>query len=119
MYTAVVAPLPGRGGVVGVLHDVTKQKLADRVRRDFVANASHELRTPLTAIRGFAETLKAGAAKDPDSAERFVDVILRHTLRLQALVNDLETRPQGPIELGVPDREAGAKVLDRKLPGGG
>ncbi|MBW2508456.1 MAG: HAMP domain-containing protein [Deltaproteobacteria bacterium] len=88
-YTAVVAPLPGRGGVVGVLHDVTKQKLADRVRRDFVANASHELRTPLTAIRGFAETLKAGALSDPQSAERFVDVILRHTLRLQALVNDL------------------------------
>jgi len=89
VYTAVVAPLPGRGGVVGVLHDVTKQKLADRVRRDFVANASHELRTPLTAIRGFAETLKAGAIADADSAERFVDVILRHTLRLQALVNDL------------------------------
>jgi two-component system phosphate regulon sensor histidine kinase PhoR len=89
VYTAVVAPLPGRGGVVGVLHDVTKQKLADRVRRDFVANASHELRTPLTAIRGFAETLKAGALNDPVSAERFVDVILRHTLRLQALVNDL------------------------------
>jgi len=89
VYTAVVAPLPGRGGVVGVLHDVTKQKLADRVRRDFVANASHELRTPLTAIRGFAETLKAGAINDPQSAERFVDVILRHTFRLQALVNDL------------------------------
>ncbi len=89
IYTAVVAPLPGRGGVVGVLHDVTKQKLADRVRRDFVANASHELRTPLTAIRGFAETLKAGAINDAESAERFVDVILRHTLRLQALVNDL------------------------------
>ncbi|MGB5810383.1 MAG: ATP-binding protein, partial [Polyangiales bacterium] len=88
-YTTVVAPLPGKTGVVGVLHDVTKQKLADRVRRDFVANASHELRTPLTAIRGFAETLKAGALQDPDSADRFVDVILRHTLRLQALVNDL------------------------------
>ena len=89
VYTAVVAPLPERGGVVGVLHDVTKQKLADRVRRDFVANASHELRTPLTAIRGFTETLKAGAINDAESAERFVDVILRHTLRLQALVNDL------------------------------
>ncbi len=89
VFTAVVAPLPGRAGVVGVLHDVTRQKLADRVRRDFVANASHELRTPLTAIRGFAETLKAGALDDRESAERFVDVILRHTLRLQALVNDL------------------------------
>jgi two-component system phosphate regulon sensor histidine kinase PhoR len=89
IYTAVVAPLPEREGVVGVLHDVTTEKLTDRVRRDFVANASHELRTPLTAIRGYAETLKAGAIHDPESAERFVDVIIRHTLRLQALVNDL------------------------------
>ena len=115
IYTAVVAPLPDRGGVVGVLHDVTEQKLADRVRRDFVANASHELRTPLTAIRGFAETLKAGAIRDPDSAERFVDVILRHTLRLQALVNDLVAlsraeSPEQEYELAPVD--LGAAVRD-------
>ena len=115
MYTAVVAPLPGRGGVVGVLHDVTKQKLADRVRRDFVANASHELRTPLTAIRGFAETLKAGAINDAESAERFVDVIVRHTLRLQALVNDLVAlsraeSPEQEYELAPVD--LGAAVRD-------
>jgi two-component system phosphate regulon sensor histidine kinase PhoR len=115
VYTAVVAPLPGRGGVVGVLHDVTKQKLADRVRRDFVANASHELRTPLTAIRGFAETLKAGAIGDAESAERFVDVILRHTLRLQALVNDLVAlsraeSPEQEYELAPVD--LGAAVRD-------
>ena len=120
MYTAVVAPLPGRGGVVGVLHDVTKQKLADRVRRDFVANASHELRTPLTAIRGFAETLKAGAAKDPDSAERFVDVILRHTLRLQALVNDLVAlsraeSPEQQYELAPVDLAATVKDVVQGL----
>ena len=120
IYTAVVAPLPGRGGVVGVLHDVTEQKLADRVRRDFVANASHELRTPLTAIRGFAETLKAGAIKDPESAERFVDVILRHTLRLQALVNDLVAlsraeSPEQEYELIPIDLAAAVKDVVRGL----
>jgi two-component system phosphate regulon sensor histidine kinase PhoR len=114
VYTAVIAPLPGRGGVVGVLHDVTRQKLADRVRRDFVANASHELRTPLTAIRGFAETLKAGAIGDPESAERFVDVILRHTLRLQALVNDMVAlsraeSPEQEYELAPVDLAAAAR----------
>jgi two-component system phosphate regulon sensor histidine kinase PhoR len=86
---ASVSPLRNRQGVVTVFHDVTAQRVADQVRRDFVANAGHELRTPLTAIRGFAETLRAGAINDPDSAQGFLDVILRHTRRLQALVDDL------------------------------
>ena len=88
-FRAHVAPLPDGSGVVSVLHDLTRLEAADRIRRDFVANASHELRTPLTAIRGFAETLRAGALADPASGNRFLDIILKHTLRLQALVADL------------------------------
>jgi two-component system phosphate regulon sensor histidine kinase PhoR len=86
---ASVSPLRHRQGVVTVFHDVTAERVADQVRRDFVANASHELRTPLTAIRGFAETLREGAMNDPESEKRFLDVILRHARRLQALVDDL------------------------------
>ncbi len=86
---ALVTPLPSGAGVVGVIHDVTKLKLADRVRRDFVANASHELRTPLTAIRGYAETVRVALDTDPESAKRFLDVILKHALRLQRLVDDM------------------------------
>jgi len=88
-FRAQVAPLPDGSGVVAVLHDVTRLESAERIRRDFVANASHELRTPLTAIRGFAETLRSGAVEEPESAQRFLDIILKHTLRLQALVADL------------------------------
>jgi len=86
---ASVSPLRERRGVVTVFHDVTAEREAERVRRDFVANAGHELRTPLTAIRGFAETLREGAIDDPDSARGFLDVIVRHARRLQALVDDL------------------------------
>ncbi len=86
---ASVSPLREQRGVVTVFHDVTAERDAERVRRDFVANASHELRTPLTAIRGFAETLREGAIDDRDSARQFLEVILRHTRRLQALVDDL------------------------------
>jgi two-component system phosphate regulon sensor histidine kinase PhoR len=84
-----VSPLRNQQGVVTVFHDVTAERAADRVRRDFVANAGHELRTPLTAIRGFAETLREGAIDDPESARGFLDVIVRHARRLQALVDDL------------------------------
>ncbi len=86
---ATIAPMERGGGVVVVMHDVTRLKEIDEIRRDFVANASHELRTPLTAIRGYAETLRGGAHGQPETAERFLDVILRHTIRLQRIVDDL------------------------------
>jgi two-component system, OmpR family, phosphate regulon sensor histidine kinase PhoR len=71
-----------------VLHDITDLRRADRVRRDFVANVSHELRTPLTAVRGYVEALRDG---DPGPAEtrRFLEIIARHTLRMERLVQDL------------------------------
>jgi two-component system phosphate regulon sensor histidine kinase PhoR len=93
-FHAQVSPLPRGAGVVTVLHDVTSLREADRIRRDFVANASHELRTPLTAIRGFAETLQDGALENPETARRFVDGILRNTTRLQRLVEDLTVLSQ-------------------------
>jgi signal transduction histidine kinase len=75
-------------GAVVVLHDITELRRADQIRRDFVANVSHELRTPLTAIRGYVEAL----AEDGVSSEekrQFLDVILRHALRMERLVQDL------------------------------
>ena len=75
-------------GAVVVLHDISDLRRADRVRRDFVANVSHELRTPLTAVRGYVEALLDGGA-DAASARRFLEIISRHTLRMERLVRDL------------------------------
>ncbi len=86
---AHIAPLPNQQGIVTILHDTTHLRRAEAIRRDFVANASHELRTPLTAIRGFTETLQDSAGEDPESRQRFLAIILRHTERLQRLVDDL------------------------------
>jgi two-component system, OmpR family, phosphate regulon sensor histidine kinase PhoR len=84
---APVADALGRGAVL-VLHDITDLQRADQIRRDFVANVSHELRTPLTAIRGYVEALSDGAP-DPEDARRFLEIIARHTARMERLVNDL------------------------------
>ena len=116
---ASVSPLRNHQGVVAVFHDVTAERAADRVRRDFVANAGHELRTPLTAIRGFAETLRDGAINDPESAKGFLEVILRHARRLQALVDDLAdlSRFEGEeLELDLEPTDAGA-LLDEVVRG--
>jgi two-component system phosphate regulon sensor histidine kinase PhoR len=77
------------GGSFALFHDVTELRRLEKVRTDFVANVSHELRTPITAIRGYAETLRDGALKDPAHAPRMVDIIYRQAERLSALVEDL------------------------------
>lgn len=116
---ASVSPLRKQRGTVAVFHDVTAERDAERVRRDFVANAGHELRTPLTAIRGFTETLRDGGVQDLDSMKGFLDVILRHTHRLQALVDDLAdlSRFEGEeLELDLQPVEVGA-LLDQVIRG--
>lgn len=76
------------GGVI-VLHDVTRLRQLETMRRDFVANVSHELRTPISVIRLSAENLRDGAMNDPRHGPRFVDALLRNAERLGALIADL------------------------------
>jgi signal transduction histidine kinase len=76
------------GGAVLVLRDQTDLRRLESVRRDFVANVSHELRTPLTSISGYAETL-LDDRPDPDTARRFLEVILANARRMHHLVSDL------------------------------
>lgn len=76
-------------GMIIVLHNVTKIRHLERVRRDFVANASHEIKTPLTNIKGYAETLLAGALGDKDFSMKFVQKIDANASRLSHLVKDL------------------------------
>ncbi len=87
---ASVTPYVGQDepGVVLVLHDVTDYRRAEQIRQDFVANVSHELRTPLTAIRGSIDAL-SGESDVSVQQHRFLDIISRHSLRMERLVADL------------------------------
>ncbi len=90
---ANVAPVTNAAGVVNsavvVFHDFTEIRRGERMRRDFVANVSHEFKTPLTSIRGYTETLLAGAKDDPKIAPDFLRIIERNAQHLSALVSDL------------------------------
>jgi two-component system phosphate regulon sensor histidine kinase PhoR len=81
----------GPPGVVLIIHDLTRLKILERNRNEFVANVSHELRTPLSLIKGYAETLIDGAMETPDVARRFLQTIDRSADRLTFLVQDLLT----------------------------
>ncbi|HXA14683.1 MAG TPA: ATP-binding protein [Opitutaceae bacterium] len=87
----LIPPLDDQRGpwALFVLHDITKQKKLESVRKDFVANVSHELRTPLSIIKGYIETLVDSRDMPVEDRERFLRTVQRHTERLNSLLEDL------------------------------
>ena len=76
-------------GALAIVEDITELRRLEQVRTDFAANVSHELKTPLTSIRGFVETLQAGAIDHPEMAHKFLNIIQMETERLTRLINDI------------------------------
>jgi PAS domain S-box-containing protein len=88
-------------GYSAIARDITESKRAeqnlkeareeaDRLKREFFSLVSHELRTPLASIKGYSELMMGGDAGERSAEEqRFLDVIVRNTDRLERLVDDL------------------------------
>ncbi|WP_309385419.1 sensor histidine kinase [Cerasicoccus frondis] len=75
-----------------VLHDITRLKRLENVRREFVANVSHELRTPVTVIKGFTDTLiEDHEHLRKEEQIRFLNKIYKNVERLHLLLEDLLT----------------------------
>lgn len=81
--------LPPAEGCILLLVDITQLRKLENMRRDFVANVTHELRTPLTSIRGYVETLQAGALSNEELSKKFLQIIEIESERLSNLINDL------------------------------
>jgi len=88
IFDVSAAPLPA-GGALAVLHDVTRIEIAERSRRDFIANVSHELRTPLTSIQGYVETLMEDSGANPETTREFLSIIQKSARRMNRLTEDL------------------------------
>lgn len=85
------------GGVVPVEWRQLRQnadRMANRLeasfntQRRFISDASHELRTPLTAVAAMAEMLESDNL-NPQSRAKAQSTILRESLRMSRLVEDL------------------------------
>jgi len=89
-----ISPILDRTGqIVGastIARDITDERIVDRLKSDFVGTVSHELRTPLSAIKGFLELVVDGEAGPINETQReFLDIAVRNSDRLGALINDL------------------------------
>lgn len=76
-------------GTVVVLHDITKHRQLDDMRKEFVANVSHEIGTPLTTIKGYTELLLDGVVEDKEEALGFLREINVAADRMKVLRDDL------------------------------
>lgn len=87
-----------------VIEDITQQRVAEKARNAFVAQATHELRTPLTNIRLYVETALDEGEKDPQVRASSLNVINQEARRLDRMVGDI---------LSVAEIEAGAMRLKK------
>jgi two-component system phosphate regulon sensor histidine kinase PhoR len=104
--------LRGYDETVVTMHDITKIKGLERIKKDFVVNVSHELRTPLTAIKGFMETIEDLV---DDKERRYVEIVLKHTERLINIVGDLLTLSElegSSLKLELEEVDLGKLVAD-------
>lgn len=69
--------------------DVDELRQQELWRRELIMNITHDLATPLTAIAGLGESLVDGVNQDREDFEATGRIIVRETLRLRRLVQDL------------------------------
>jgi signal transduction histidine kinase len=89
MITPIADETGRTTGAVALLQDITEAELLEQTRKDYVANISHELRTPLTAMRGLIEPLADGLVHTEEERNRYYGIILRETMRLSRLIEDM------------------------------
>jgi len=119
MVVGLDSPLSGGGGVLTVLSDRTRERVVERMRADFVANASHELRTPLASLIGFIATLRGPAADDPPAQARFLEIMAEQADRMNRLIDDLLSLSRIEITEHQPPAEQVdlEELIDRMLAG--
>jgi PAS domain S-box-containing protein len=79
-----------RGGVLIIIHDITRDKLVERMKTEFVSIAAHQLRTPLSAIKWTLRMVLDGdtGAISPEQKELLEKTYVSNE-RMINLINDL------------------------------
>ncbi|MAR01595.1 MAG: phosphate regulon sensor histidine kinase PhoR [Oceanospirillaceae bacterium] len=89
LYLQFSITLFGRNDRLIVVHDVTRLRLLEQMRKDFVANVSHELRTPLTVINGYLETFGELSDDLPVAGQKMLARMQEQGQRMEAIIRDL------------------------------
>jgi len=94
VFAAHLAPIES-GGIVAILHDVTRFKDVEKVKDEFIATASHDLKNPITAILGFSQLIT--------QAGPFNEVQLNFVHRIQSAAGTMNELVQNMMQLAQVD----------------
>lgn len=82
--------LTPRAENVIILHDISREKLIERMKTEFVSLAAHQLRTPLSAIKWTLKMLLDGDLGEiTKEQEEFIGKTYRSNERMINIINDL------------------------------
>jgi PAS domain S-box-containing protein len=77
-------------GTLIVLHDITREKMIERMKTEFVSLAAHQLRTPISAIKWTLRMLLDGdLGKITEEQRDFIEKTYGSNERMINLINDL------------------------------
>jgi two-component system CheB/CheR fusion protein len=79
----------GKKRILGTLYDVTRIKLAEREKDDFISIASHELKTPLTTLKGTLQVMERMKSAPSPRLPALLEQAGKSMNKVTALVDDL------------------------------
>jgi len=75
-------------GKLVVLHNVTREKMLEKLKTDFVSISAHQLRTPLTSLKWSLESLRF-SGKLTQEQQKILEKANESLTRILSLVNEL------------------------------
>lgn len=79
-----------QGSVVAILRDISKEKMMDKLKTEFVSNVTHELLTPLTSIGGFVTMIIEGkVGRIEEQQKEFLEIVRKQTKYLKAMIESM------------------------------